>query len=196
LNKRDFITAAALGSVVLPSLAAPPRPANGVRRPAVLTVTGAIGAGNRGPFDPALDQLMKKHGVKFDKAHAFDFDAIAGMPSITIKPTLEYDGKPHALSGPLLIDVIRATGAPVNDKVKLLLRAIDGYAVMLPLAEIRRHRYIVAARLDGAPIPLGGLGPLWALQDADRFPDLAAKPLAERFTTCPWGMYHIEVQQG
>ncbi|MES2535699.1 MAG: molybdopterin-dependent oxidoreductase [Pseudomonadota bacterium] len=196
MNKREFITAAALGSVVLPTLAATQKPASGARRPALLTVTGAIGNHNRGPFDPVLDQLMKKHNVKFDKAHTFDFDAIAAMPSITIKPTLEYDGKPHALSGPLLADVIRATGALANDKVKLLLRAIDGYAVLMPLAEVRRLRFIVAARLDGSPIPLGGLGPLWAIHDADRIPDIAAKPLAERFANCPWGMYHIEVQQG
>ena len=40
---------------------------------------------------------------------------------------------------------------------------------------------------------LGSLGPLWAVLDADRLPELAAKPLAERFAVCPWGLYHIGV---
>jgi hypothetical protein len=43
-------------------------------------------------------------------------------------------------------------------------------------------------------MPLGGLGPLWAVYDADRVPAMAAKPLAQRFGTCPWALYHIEVQ--
>jgi len=43
-------------------------------------------------------------------------------------------------------------------------------------------------------MPLGGLGPLWALYDADRFPDMAAKPVDQRFANCPWGLYHIEVK--
>ena len=43
-------------------------------------------------------------------------------------------------------------------------------------------------------MPLGGLGPLWAVYDADRFPDMAAKPVTERFGLCPCGLYHIDVQ--
>jgi hypothetical protein len=27
----------------------------------------------------------------------------------------------------------------------------------------------------------------------DRFPEMAAKPVAERFGACPWALYHIEV---
>jgi hypothetical protein len=45
-------------------------------------------------------------------------------------------------------------------------------------------------------MPLGGLGPLWAVYDADRVPEMAAKPVNERFAVCPWGLYHIDVQQG
>lgn len=193
MNKREFLAAAALGASTLPSgvLAASKTAPEG---PALLTVTGTIGRGNRGALDPALDQLMKKQGLKFDKAHAFDYAALAALPSVDIKPTLEYDGKPHTLQGPLLVDVMKATGAKLGDSSKLLLRAIDGYAVQLPLADLRKYRFIVATRLDGKPMPLGGLGPLWAVYDADRFPEMAARPLNERFGTCPWGLYHIEVQ--
>jgi hypothetical protein len=41
---------------------------------------------------------------------------------------------------------------------------------------------------------LGGLGPLWGIYDADRFPDMAAKPVDQRFALCPWALYHIDVQ--
>lgn len=196
--KRNFLMAAAasLGAAMLPAHAQKnPRPAQ-LRGPGLLTVTGAIGTGNRGALNPALDQLMSKQKLAFERAHVFDFTAISTLPAITIRPTLEYDVKAHELRGPLLTDVVKATGASVNDRSKLVLRAIDGYAVGLSLADARKYAFIVATHLDGQPMPLGGLGPLWAVYDADRFPDMSAKPVNERFTLCPWGLYHIEVQTG
>lgn len=75
----------------------------------------------------------------------------------------------------------------------MVLRAVDGYAATLTVAQARSQRFIVATHMDGAPMALGGLGPLWALADADRVPELATRPLAERFGGCPWSLYHINV---
>ncbi len=160
----------------------------------MLTITGAIGASNRGPFDPALDQMMHKQKISFDKAYAFDLARLSALTAVHVKPTLEYDLKRHVLSGPLLLDVIALTGAKLRDGTKLLLRAVDGYAVIISAEDARNYRFIVATHLDGQPLPLGGLGPLWAIFDADRFPDMASKPVNERFGVCPWALYHIEVQ--
>ncbi|MBC7452186.1 MAG: molybdopterin-dependent oxidoreductase, partial [Massilia sp.] len=77
---------------------------------------------------------------------------------------------------------------------KLVLRAVDGYAVTISVEKARRQRFMVATLLDGKPMPLGGLGPLWAPVDADRIGALVAMPLADRFAECPWALYHIEVQ--
>ncbi len=41
-----------------------------------------------------------------------------------------------------------------------------------------------------------GLVALWAVYEPDRFPDMAAKPLPDRFAGCPWGCYYIEVAAG
>ena len=49
-------------------------------------MSGLIGAGNRGPFDPALDQLMAKQKLAFAKAQTFDFAALTALPTITITP--------------------------------------------------------------------------------------------------------------
>jgi len=76
----------------------------------------------------------------------------------------------------------------------LTLRAIDGYAVGVSLADANRYRMIVATALDGVPMSLGGLGPLWAVYDADRLADFKDKPLKQRFALCPWGLYFIEVK--
>jgi hypothetical protein len=90
--------------------------------------------------------------------------------------------------------VIGAAGAKAGDAVKLVLRAVDGYAAVIPVADARKLGFIVATHLDGQPMPLGGLGPLWAVYDADKAPEMADKSLAQRFASCPWALYHIEVQ--
>jgi hypothetical protein len=172
------------------SAATSPAAANG---PVLLTVTGAIGKPNRGKFDPVRDQMMFKQKLSFEKAHAFTFAALAALPAVTIKPTLEYDAKAHTLSGPLLLDVVKAAGGALGDDVKLVLRAVDGYAATVTVAQARAQRYIVATHMDGAAMALGGLGPLWAIYDADKVPGMAGKPLPERFGSCPWALYHIEV---
>ena len=196
MKKRDFLHTAAASALtaaaIAPAMAAnskSPQPG-----PVLLTVTGEIAAPNRGPIDPALDQMMHKQKLEFDKARTFDFAALAALPAVDIRPTLEYDGKRHALRGPLLADVMRAAGADPKAE-GYVLRAIDGYAVMVSREDALKYRFIVATHLDGKPIPLGGLGPLWAVYDADRFPEMAARPVTERFGLCPWGIYHIAVRK-
>lgn len=195
MNKRDFLAAAALGSAALPSLVQAASDAAG-GSPVLLTVTGAITKTNRGPLDSVRDIMMARQKIAFEKAHAFDFGMLTAMPALTIKPTIEYDKKPHTLRGPLLADVLKACGVTgdTGDTGKLAMRAVDGYSPTLPIADARKYRFIVATHLDGKPMPLGGLGPLWALYDADRFPDMAAKTLEQRFAQCPWALYHIDVQ--
>lgn len=190
MDKRQFM-GAVIAAAPAAALAAPTGKSR--KGPVLLTITGAIGPGNRGGFDPARDIMMGKHKLAFSKAHAFDFDALAALPAVTINPTLEYDGKAHTLRGPLLADVLAAAGVRPGEQTRLSLRAVDGYAATISAAQARAQRFIVATHMDGAPMALGGLGPLWALFDADRQPDLAAKPLPERFANCPWGLYHIEV---
>ncbi len=191
MKKRQFLGAAALAGGAFP-LAASAAPA--ARGPALLTISGAIARPNRGPLDPALDQMMAKQKLAFTQAFSFDFSTLARLPAIAIKPTLEYDAKAHSLRGPLLLDVLAAAGAKVKEGSKLVLRAVDGYAVTVTPAQARAQRCIVATHLDGQPMPLGGLGPLWAVIDPGQVPELAARPLAERFAACPWALYHIEVQ--
>ena len=192
MDKRQFLVAGALG-VALP-LQARAAPAGGRTGPGLLTVSGAISRSNRGPLDPALDQLLVKHGTQFSKAWEFDAAMLARLPSVTIQPTLEYDAKPHRLSGPLLGTVLAAAGVSASAAVNLSLRALDGYSVTVSGADAQRYRMIVATTLDGVPMSIGGLGPLWAVYDADRLPDFKDKPLKERFALCPWGLYFIEVK--
>lgn len=190
MKRRSFIAAAAAGVAVAPWIspaeAVPTRAA-----PALLTVSGAIASHNRGPRDK-MDQLMSKHGIDFERAQVFDFAALATLPAITIEPQVEYDGKTHRISGPLMTTVLKAAGVNIHEAV-IALRAIDGYGAELTLNEVRDLRFIIATHLDGAPLPVGGVGPLWAVYDPAKVPGMMDKTLAERFMRCPWGLYHIQV---
>ena len=192
MNKRELLAASVLG-VALPLHASAAQSAARTG-PGLLTVVGAISRSNRGPLDPALDQLMVKHKAKFDRAWQFDAAMLARLPAVTIQPTLEYDAKVHKLNGPLLSSVVEAAGVAASANVMLAMRAIDGYTIAVSLADARGYRMIVATTLDGAPMSLGGLGPLWAVYDADRLAAFKDKPLNERFALCPWGLYFIEVK--
>jgi len=119
---------------------------------------------------------------------------LARLPALTIQPTLEYDAKAHRLAGPSLASVVAAAGVAAAAPVVLHLRAIDGYSVAVSLADANRWRMIVATTLDGVPMSIGGLGPLWAVYDADRIAEFKDLPLKERFAACPWALYFIEVK--
>lgn len=193
MRKRHFLFTA-LGAAAAPAFAKRRPASEKTAGPALLTLTGDTVKSNRGAFDPALDQMMHKQGLHFERAYAFDFDALTALPAVEIAPTLEYDARRHALRGPLVVDVIAAATEkrlPATALVKL--RAVDGYVVQIALADLRKYKFIVATHLDGRPMPLGGLGPLWAVYDADRFPEMLERPLPARFTQCPWALYHAEL---
>lgn len=193
MDKRQFLATVAAGLVTWPSYGAVKPTVRSSGGPTLLTLTGAIGRANRGPVN-VLDQMMQKQMIQFDKAYTFDFATITTLPSVSIRPTLEYDGQPHRLTGPLLTDVLKAAGVQTSDTTKLFLRAVDGYVAVVSMAEAYQYRIIVATHLEDHPMPLGGLGPLWAVYEADRFPDMSTKPINERFVRCPWALYHIDVR--
>ncbi|KQP23517.1 molybdopterin-dependent oxidoreductase [Pseudorhodoferax sp. Leaf267] len=192
MHKRHFLAAAAAaGALPLATTAA--AQASAKARPTLLTVGGLIGKGNRGPLDKALDQMMAKHGVAFSKAFTFSAESLQALPAVSIRPTLEYDNKKHKLTGPLLTSVLAAAGVDTNANLPVGLRAVDGYNAKIDLADIKAYRMIVATHLDDQPMALGGLGPQWAVYDADVLPAFRDKPVTDRFALCPWGMYYIDV---
>lgn len=190
MNKREFLTTLALAAGTLPTQAMTP-----VRHsePAVLTLTGAIDRSNRGPVDQVLEQLMHKQGVKGERVWSMSLADLAALPQTEIHPTVEYDGKIHTLSGPLLADVLKAAGIAAQKPKTILLHGIDGYSPEVDLQQALRFGYVLAIKMDGKPLSIGGLGPIFAVCDADRIPELARLPLDQRFANCPWGLYCIEL---
>jgi len=96
----------------------------------------------------------------------------------------------------LLTSVLEAAGVAAGSNAMLGLRAVDGYVVPLSMADARTYRMIVATEMDGQPLSLGGLGPQWAIYEADTLAAFKDKPVKERFALCPWGLFSIEVTRG
>ena len=203
MNKRTFLVrgAALLAAWPLSAEArkskkpAPPPPAP-LPGPTLLTISGAVSRTNRGAVAPALEPLFARQGIHFDTAWTLTFADLIRMPATELHATLPFDGKLHTLRGPYLAQLLATAGAATRDGTKVLLHGLDGNSVSSTLGDLRKYRFIVATHMDGQPLALGGLGPLWATFAADQFADKTARPLAERYLDCPWGLFHIEVQTG
>jgi len=159
----------------------------------ILTVTGSVEKANRGKLDPMLDQLMHKQGIQFERAFQFTLADLEKLAVTTIHPTMEYDAHPHKLSGPRLIDVLHVVGIKKGNPAKIVFHGVDGYSPEISVELAQKYNFILATHIDDQLLGIGGFGPLFALYDADRIPEAAQKPLSQRFVSCPWGLYCIEV---
>lgn len=154
--------------------------------PVMLTVTGAVDKANRGPSDPDLDVLFTFNEVSFDKAHAFDLDALAALPQASVQADFPKGGAEVGFTGPLLADVLAAAGAE-GDTVTV--QAMDGYAVEAPRAELEAKGAILALARDGKPLGIGSFGPAQLVFPRSERADLASMP----DDWWIWQIFHIKV---
>jgi hypothetical protein len=153
----------------------------------VLTVAGAIGATNRGPYDDFEDGFFKHHERKFDKAAAFDLAMLEGLGMHEV--TVTYDKWPRTFrfEGPWLKDVLAAAGAAGKD-VSVL--ALDGFATEISAADVDAYDWIVAVKRDGRYLDIGQRGPTWIV-----YARRDGKPIgAEDEQRWPWAAFLIEVR--
>src|SRR6185312_2486043 len=118
----------------------------------VLTVTGAVGATNRGPYDDFEDGFFKHHERKFDKAAAFDLAMLEGLGMHEV--TVAYSGWPKEFrfEGAWLKDVLAAAGASGHD---IAVLALDGFATEISAADLADYDWIVAVKRDGRYLDIG-----------------------------------------
>ena len=107
----------------------------------VLTVTGAIGAGNNGRrLELDLASLERMRRVRLVAAEPF------------LKRRILFEGV-------LLADVLEVAGV-LGSASRVSLTARDGYKVDVPLADVRSSRMVLATRADGRPMPVDKAGPI------------------------------------
>ena len=184
--RRHLLCACLAAGVFPPVAASTPRRA-GPAGPALLTLTGAVRP-NCAPLDPALDQMMAKQQIAFDRAHTFDFAAPAALPATTIRPTLEHDARPHTLRGPLLADVLAAVKASGSNVSAV---AINDYRITIPAADAAKFQVIIARLIDDKPIPVREKGPLFVVYPFDSSAELRTSTYYERSI---WQLKALDIQ--
>lgn len=166
-------------------------------QPTALTISGPGIHPNRAGLDDVHDRLLIAHGHRFDAAWTCGLDALTSLPQHRLEARIEYDEARHALHGPLLETVLQAAGLDIGTALGqglwITLQALDGYRALLPLSQAMRWRFLLATRMDGQPLGMGGLGPLWAVYDAQAQAELADTSWKNRFAQSPWGLYYLSI---
>lgn len=153
----------------------------------ILTITGNIALPTRGESDEEIDKFFSYNDLTFDSAAQFDAAALAALTQESIEVDFPKDGHIGDFSGPLMSDVLRAAGA-TGDLVTF--RALDGYAIEIPMAELIEKGAILALKLDGIPFGIGDFGPTQLV-----FPRLDRDELADMNDDWwVYSIYHIHVE--
>jgi hypothetical protein len=107
----------------------------------VLTMTGAIGAANKGRnLELDLASLEQMRRVRLEAAEPF------------LKRRVLFEGV-------LLSDLLAVAGVP-DDASKVSLTALDDYKVDFKLADVRSSQMLLATRADGKHMPVDRSGPI------------------------------------
>ena len=153
----------------------------------LLTITGKITNTNREPFDDFADAYFGAQEVEFKDAFELDQKSLEALG--TTRHLVSYPDWPKRFEfeGPLLRDVLAAAGAKGST---LIVRALDGYAPEIPVADTEKYPVILALKRDGKYLGLGGYGPIWVIYPRDDYDELKD----EDDSKFVWAVYHIEVR--
>lgn len=73
-----------------------------------------------------------------------------------------------------LLDLVGAEGETVQ------ARALDGYNVDIPMADLRNYPVILAMKMDGKVMRVRSKGPLWIIYPVDQYEELQAESFSGR----------------
>lgn len=153
----------------------------------ILTIAGEISHPNRGALDPFRDAFLSHKDKTFARAFAFTRSALAALPQTKISTNVEgWPGKIE-LEGPRLRDALGAAGVAAN--ATIVATALDGYNVELTPETRNANDWILAIAADGAPLSIGGRGPVWLIHGTD------GKAVSQEVeATWVWALYLLEVK--
>ncbi len=148
-------------------------PAHALERPAgpvVLTIKGLIRIPNQ--------------GVQAD----FDMPMLERLPQTSFSTRTPWYAHARKFTGPLLRDLLAATGAHGSS---LRALALNDYWVELPADDAMRFDVIVARLLDDQPMAVRDKGPLFLIYPFDAQPELR-NPV--HYSRSAWQLRTIEVR--
>lgn len=153
----------------------------------ILTVTGNVGLPTRSSSSEEHDKFFHYNDIAFESAAQFDYAALHALPQAFVQADFPKGGRVSTFEGPLLKDVLASVGATGN---VVIIRALDGYAVEIPLEEAYAAGAVVALRRDGIPFAIGDFGPTHVVFPRAERADLAQMP----DDWWVWSIYHIHVE--
>lgn len=153
----------------------------------ILTVTGNVALPTRGGSSDDVDKFFIYNDIEFDKAAQFDVAALQALPQVAVNADFPMGGRVYLFEGPLLKDVLESIGAVGN---VVTIRALDGYAVDISLADAYAAGAVVALKRDGIPFAIGDFGPTHVVFPRGDRDDLA--DMNDDWWV--WSIYHIHVE--
>lgn len=133
--------------------------------PVVLTIHDGISTTNRGPVDGFRDVFFKFNDIAFDAAYELGLATLAELPQATVTANAESFPAPITASGARLDAVLALVGAAPD--ATITIQALDGYSAEITAEMRQKTTWVLASEVDGAPIGLGGRGPLWLLPETN-----------------------------
>lgn len=153
----------------------------------ILTVTGNVGLPTRAASSEEIDKFFHFNDIAFENAAQFDYASLHALPQVIIHADFPKGGQVSSFEGPMLKDVMDSIGA---EGEVVTIRALDGYAVEIPLEEAYAAGAVVALKRDGIPFAIGDFGPTHVV-----FPRAERADLAEMSDDWwVWSIYHINVE--
>jgi len=181
VTRRALILATFAATIAAPLCADSP-----LRGPIILTISGNVSNPSRGPVGDT-DKFFQYNDVEFNEAAQFDYAALQGIGMTIIKADFPMGGDVHEYQGPLLADVLAASGASGST---ITVKALDGYQVDLDLDEAIANGAVIALKRDGEPFSLGDYGPTHLV-----FPRAERADLADmNDDTWIYSIYYIHVE--
>lgn len=156
--------------------------------PVLLTVAGAVENANRGPVDGFTDAFFAYHEIAFERAAEFDQVALEALGMHETRAHYPNWPGESTFEGPLLADVLKAAGAGGG---ALRAVALDGYASVIPLADLEKYPMLLALKRDGKYLGLGGRGPAWIVYPREDHAELQA---AEDDSGLAWAVFVLVVE--
>jgi hypothetical protein len=152
----------------------------------ILTIHGEIGVVDRGPMDPETEPLFANLGISFDDACVLTFSSLIAMEQHTVRVDFPAGGAVRSFSGPLLRDALSIAQMSGDT---LIVTALDGYQREITIDRIEAHDVILALRMNGDALPVGGLGPSALVWPRRSDPELAGM----NDDDWVWGVISVEV---
>lgn len=122
--------------------------------------------------------------LRFDRA---TFETV-GMIRYTSKN--RWHDKPLTYEGVLGSQLLQIIGVPKNSKF-LLLRALNDYAVRIPVSDFSRWPLMFALKLDGKYMTVREKGPIWVVYPNHMYPELGRVPHVAKWI---WQLKSIEFE--